>query len=46
MLIILPNRKAHIETTAKEIWEQTQGTVDAFICSIGTGGTLAGNFWG
>ncbi len=42
----LANRKAHIETTAKEIWEQTQGTVDAFICSIGTGGTLAGNFLG
>ena len=41
----LANRKAHIETTAKEIWEQTQGTVDAFICAIGTGGTLAGNFW-
>ena len=42
----LANRKAHIETTAKEIWEQTQGTVDAFICAIGTGGTLAGNFLG
>ena len=42
----LSNRKAHIETTAEEIWEQTQGKVDAFICSIGTGGTLAGNHIG
>jgi cysteine synthase len=36
------NRQAHIETTAPEIFEQTDGKVDAFICSIGTGGTLAG----
>src|SRR6185437_4657083 len=36
------NRRAHIETTGPEIWEQTQGKVDAFICSVGTGGTLAG----
>ncbi len=36
------NRHAHIETTGPEIWEQTQGKVDAFICSVGTGGTLAG----
>jgi cysteine synthase A len=36
------NRQAHIETTAPEIFEQTDGGVDAFICSIGTGGTLAG----
>ena len=42
----LANRKAHIETTSEEIWQQTQGKVDAFICSIGTGGTLAGNFIG
>ena len=42
----LSNRKAHIETTSEEIWEQTQGKVDAFICSIGTGGTLAGNYIG
>lgn len=38
----LANTKAHIETTSKEIWNQTGGKVDAFICSVGTGGTLAG----
>lgn len=42
----LANRNSHIETTSKEIWEQTQGKIDAFICSIGTGGTLAGNYIG
>ncbi len=42
----LANRKAHVETTSREIWSQTQGKVDAFICSIGTGGTLAGTFLG
>ncbi len=42
----LANRRAHIETTSNEIWEQTQGKLDGFICSIGTGGTLAGNFLG
>ena len=42
----LDNREAHIKTTAQEIWDQTEGNVDAFICSIGTGGTLAGNFIG
>lgn len=36
------NRQAHIETTAPEIWKQTDGTVDGFICAVGTGGTLAG----
>jgi len=36
------NRQAHVETTAPEIWEQTGGKVDAFICSVGSGGTLAG----
>jgi cysteine synthase A len=36
------NRRAHIETTGPEIWEQTDGTVDGFVCAVGTGGTLAG----
>jgi cysteine synthase A len=36
------NRLAHIETTGPEIWEQTQGRVDGFICAVGSGGTLAG----
>jgi cysteine synthase A len=38
----LDNRKAHYVSTGPEIWEETQGEVDGFICSIGTGGTLAG----
>ena len=36
------NRQAHIETTAPEIWAQTGGKVDGFICAVGSGGTLAG----
>jgi cysteine synthase len=36
------NRLAHIETTGPEIWEQTGGKVDGFICAVGSGGTLAG----
>ena len=36
------NRRAHIETTGPEIWAQTEGKLDAFTCSTGTGGTLAG----
>ena len=36
------NSDAHIETTAKEIWNQTAGNVDGFTCAVGTGGTLAG----
>jgi cysteine synthase A len=38
----LANRQGHIETTAEEIWTQTGGAVDAFICAVGTGGTLGG----
>mgnify|MGYP006147653151 CR=1 FL=1 len=36
------NRQAHIETTGPEIWDQTDGKVDGFICAVGSGGTLAG----
>jgi cysteine synthase A len=36
------NRDGHIQTTAEEIWTQTDGKVDGFICAVGTGGTLAG----
>ena len=36
------NRRAHYQTTGPEIWRQTDGKVDAFICAVGTGGTLAG----
>ena len=38
----LANRQAHIETTAPEIWAQTDGKVDGFACAVGSGGTLAG----
>ena len=36
------NTDSHIKTTSQEIWNQTNGKVDAFTCSVGTGGTLAG----
>ena len=36
------NRQAHEDTTGPEIWEQTQGRIDGFICSVGSGGTLGG----
>ncbi len=36
------NTEAHIETTAEEIWKQTAGQIDGFVCAVGTGGTLAG----
>jgi cysteine synthase A len=36
------NRQAHIETTAPEIWAQTDGKIDGFVCAVGSGGTLAG----
>src|SRR6476659_3181296 len=38
----LDNAKAHYESTGPEMWQQTGGTLDGFICSVGTGGTLAG----
>jgi cysteine synthase A len=38
----LANRRGHYETTGPEIWEETDGRVDGFTCSVGTGGTLSG----
>lgn len=38
----LANRKFHAQTTGLEIWEQTDGEVDGFVCAVGTGGTLSG----
>jgi cysteine synthase A len=36
------NRQAHVETTGPEIWDETGGRIDGFICAVGSGGTLAG----
>jgi len=38
----IANKQAHVETTGPEIWEQTDGKVDGFVCAVGSGGTLAG----
>jgi cysteine synthase len=38
----IANRDGHVETTAQEIWRQTDGKVDGFVSAVGTGGTLAG----
>jgi cysteine synthase A len=36
------NRQSHIDTTAEEVWSQTEGKVDGFVCAVGSGGTLGG----
>ncbi len=36
------NRQAHIDSTGPEVWAQTEGKIDGFVCAIGTGGTLSG----
>ncbi len=38
----IANRDGHYRTTGREIWDQTEGKVDGFVCAVGTGGTLAG----
>ena len=38
----IANRDAHVRTTGPEIWAQTKGEIDGFVCAVGTGGTLAG----
>jgi cysteine synthase A len=38
----IANRRAHFETTAEEIWRQTDGNVDGFVCAVGSGGTIGG----
>lgn len=38
----IANRQAHFDSTGPEIWDQTNGKIDAFTCAVGTGGTLAG----
>jgi len=38
----IANRKAHIESTAPELWDQMEGRIDGFTCAAGTGGTIAG----